>query len=82
MPVYTRTNRKLFVRQLAPELSVARLASDVFGQRFPVARREQIDSEGVPRTLRKHHHIGKSENRHEHIGTFLRQHSGDPATKV
>jgi len=29
-----------------------------------------------------HHHIGKSQNRHEHIGTFLRENKGDPAIKV
>jgi hypothetical protein len=29
-----------------------------------------------------HYHIGKSQNRYMHIGTFLRQTEGDPATKV
>ena len=30
----------------------------------------------------QHHHIGVSENLPEHIGTFLRNHSSDPAIKV
>lgn len=29
-----------------------------------------------------HHHIGKSENEPEHIGTFLKMHQGDPAIMV
>jgi len=38
--------------------------------------------EAVDSTLLQHHHIGKSENMHQHIGTFLRNNAGDPAIKV
>lgn len=34
------------------------------------------------RSPRSHHHIGKSEDEPEHIGTFLRTHQGDPAITV
>lgn len=33
-------------------------------------------------TLDAHHHIGKSQNEPEHIGTFLSKNAGDPAIKV
>jgi hypothetical protein len=36
----------------------------------------------VGNTPQEHHHIGVSQNRFEHIGTFLRQHAGDPAVQV
>lgn len=36
----------------------------------------------VGNTPQEHHHIGLSQNLHEHIGTFLRKHAGDPAIKV
>jgi hypothetical protein len=29
-----------------------------------------------------HHHIGVSESKYEHIGTFLRLRAGDPAIRV
>jgi hypothetical protein len=29
-----------------------------------------------------HHHIGKSQNQHEHVGLFVQKHSGDPAVQV
>lgn len=29
-----------------------------------------------------HHHMGKSQNEYEHIGTFLSQNVSDPAVKV
>jgi hypothetical protein len=29
-----------------------------------------------------HHHIGSSQNCHEHILSFLREHEGDPAIRV
>lgn len=42
----------------------------------------RIDTEQVAKTTEAHHHIGQSENHFEHIGTFLRSHSHDPAVKV
>jgi hypothetical protein len=38
--------------------------------------------EQVAKTSQEHHHIGVSQNHHEHIGTFLRRNAGDPAIKV
>jgi hypothetical protein len=42
----------------------------------------RAQTEDVAAVLDVHHHIGKSQNRHEHIGTFLRANEGDPAIKV
>jgi hypothetical protein len=39
-------------------------------------------SEIVANGLQEHHHIGLSQSRYEHIGTFLRRNMGDPAIKV
>lgn len=36
----------------------------------------------VSRSPEAHHHIGKSQDRHSHIGTFLQAHLADPAVKV
>ena len=36
----------------------------------------------VPRTLEARHHIRKSQDHYEHIGTFLQVHLVDPAVKV
>lgn len=36
----------------------------------------------VPQGPAAHHHIGTSQNSYQHIGTLLRQYSGDPAIKV
>jgi hypothetical protein len=72
---YKRTNRKLFVKQLARiERREARL------RRIRV--RNQYTGEKVPKTPLGHHHVGVSQNHYEHIGTFLNRTSGDPATKV
>jgi hypothetical protein len=38
--------------------------------------------EAVPKTLKEHHHIGRSRNRFVHIPSFLRERAGDPAIKV
>lgn len=42
----------------------------------------EIHTEDVATTPDAHHHIGLSENRYEHIGSFLNAHSGDPAIEV
>jgi hypothetical protein len=39
-------------------------------------------SKFVANGLQEHHHIGLSQSRYEHIGTFLRRNAGDPAIKV
>ena len=38
--------------------------------------------EDVATTPDVHYQIGKSENRHEHIPSFLQAHEGDPAIQV
>lgn len=35
-----------------------------------------------PVTPDTHHHIGKSQNEYESVGTWLSRHTGDPAVKV
>jgi hypothetical protein len=74
---YLRTDRRSFVKQLTRiERRQTRL------NRIKRKLSPQIPVEGVATTPEAHHHIGMSENRYEHIGTFLRSHSGDPAMKV
>lgn len=34
------------------------------------------------KALQRRYHIGESENAYHHIGTFLRNNTGDPALKV
>lgn len=74
---YRRTDKKSFVEQITKiERRQARIRRikhriDVKGGREQVSK----DPEA-------HHHIGKSQNHFEHIGTFLQVNSGDPAVKV
>ena len=42
----------------------------------------RFQGEMVASTPEEHHHIGLSQNKFEHIGTFLRKQSGDPAIRV
>jgi hypothetical protein len=44
--------------------------------------RPQANVDSATTDATRHHHIGVSETLAEHIGTFLRNHSGDPAVKV
>jgi hypothetical protein len=76
---YKRTDKKQFVRQLAQiEQREARLRR--IRTRF--SAEHQIQSEVVGSAPQEHHHLGISQNRFEHIGTFLRHHAGDPAIHV
>jgi len=36
----------------------------------------------VKKSVKEHHHIGKSESHYEDIGSFLHLHAWDPAAKV
>lgn len=73
---YLRTDRKAFVKQLTRmERRQTRLRR--IKQKLSTSTRV----EDVATTPDAHHHIGLSENRYEHIGTFLRTNSGDPAIK-
>jgi hypothetical protein len=43
---------------------------------------DRPEPEDVATTPAAHHHIGSSQNRPEHIPTFLRANEGDPAIQV
>jgi hypothetical protein len=74
---YRRTDRKLFVRQLAQiERREARL------RRIRARLSNRTQCERVPGKMDQHHHIGVSQNQYEHIGTFLQKNARDPAIKV
>jgi hypothetical protein len=76
---YKRTDKKIFVRQLA---QIERREARLRCIRAKLYQGGDARAEAVTNTLREHHHIGSSRNLYEHIGTFLRKHSGDPAIKV
>jgi len=75
---YKRTDKKLFVKQLAAierrEVRLHRIRARLY--------RDGDTCEKVARTPEEHHHIGTSQNQFEHIGSFLNRNSGDPATKA
>jgi hypothetical protein len=75
---YKRTDKKKpFIKQLARiERREARL------RRIRAKLSKDNTREAVGNTPHEHHHIGVSQNQFEHLGTFLRDHSGDPAIKV
>jgi hypothetical protein len=73
---YRRTDRRSFIKQLTQiERRQARI-------RRIKQKCRQNRNERVANTPEAHHHIGRSENQFEHIGTFLNAHAGDPAVKV
>jgi hypothetical protein len=75
---YKRTDKKLYIKQLAQierrEAHLRRIRA-----RLPENR---TWSEAVASTPKEHHHIGASQNNYEHIGTFLHNHADDPAVQV
>lgn len=77
---YKRTDKKPgFVKQLARiERREARLRR--IRARFSATRHDAC--EAMVSSPYEHHHVGVSQNHHHHIGTFLRENSGDPAIKV
>lgn len=77
---YKRTDRKNFVKQLTQiERRQTRLRRIM--AKIPIESRHQR-TEKVDKVLHEHHRIGLSQQSYVHIGTFLRTHAGDPATKV
>jgi hypothetical protein len=76
---YKRTDKKLFVKQLA---QIERRETRIRRIRAKLVSKGQIESEVVASTPQEHHHIGVSENRWENVGSFIRSHAGDPATQV
>ncbi|RDB16269.1 hypothetical protein Hypma_003008 [Hypsizygus marmoreus] len=78
---YKRTSRRAFTMQLAQsERRQARLRH--LKSKATTAQKElELDTEFVPDEPALHHHIGATENFPCHIGTFLHENSGDPATR-
>jgi hypothetical protein len=77
---FKRTDKKReFVRQMARierrEFRLRRIRARLSGK-------SKMPCEAVGSAPHEHHHIGVSQNNFEHIGTFLQNHAGDPATKV
>lgn len=76
---YLRTNRKSFVKQLT---QIERRQTRIRRIKEKIHSQTGVHSEDASTTPDVHYHIGLSENHFEHLGTFLRAHSGDPAVKV
>lgn len=77
---FIRTDRKLFVKQLANmERRAFRLRR--IRERL-IEKKKVLWEEAVPNTPEYHHHIGITQNSYEHIGTFLRHGSEDASMKV
>jgi hypothetical protein len=76
---FTRTDRKLYVKQLA---QIERRSARLHRLRAKLANQGLIHKETVPHIPDEHHHIGKGQNEPVHFGTFLRSNSGDPAIQV
>src|SRR5882762_12004525 len=75
---YKRTDKKKFIRQLA---RIERREARLRRVRARLPGNGGLE-EQVAKTPQEHHHIGVSQNHHEHIGTSLRRNAGDPAIKV
>lgn len=77
---YIRTSGKTFVMQMTRierrEARLRRIRAKLF------EGKKHGNEAPVPQGPEAHHHIGKSQNSYEHIGTFLRNNLGDPAIKV
>jgi hypothetical protein len=50
--------------------------------RARLSAKGRLPSKQVASTPEEHHNIGVSKKLHEHIGTFLQKHAGDPAIQV
>jgi hypothetical protein len=73
-----RTDRKSFVKQMTQiERRQARIRRIKHRLSSTRAQAEDVATDPDVR-----YHIGSSQNMHQHIGTFLRETEGDPATKV
>ena len=72
---YQRTDQKMFVKQL---VCIERREARLHCIRNKLGWQREVVASG----LQEHHHIGLSQNRYEHIGTFLRRNAGDPAIRV
>lgn len=74
---YKRTSRKQFLKQITNiERREARIRA-LHAKHFP-----KMEDAILTNDLEVHHHMGKSQNEYEHIGTFLSSNALDPAVKV
>lgn len=74
---YKRTSRKHFLKQITNiEWCEAHLRA-LSSQHFP-----KLEEPVVIEDFEAHHHMGKSQNEYEHIGSFLSSNISDPAVKV
>lgn len=77
---FVRTSGKAFVMQMT---RIERREARIRRIRAKLFKGMKHGNEAlVPPAPEAHHHIGTSQNSYQHIGSFLRDHSGDPAIKV
>lgn len=75
---HIRTNRRDFIKQMT---RIERRQARIRRIKHKLTARS-AQNEDVATSPDAHHHIGLSQNRHEHIPSFLHVHEGDPATQV
>lgn len=77
---FSRTDKKQFIKQMTRiERREARIRRIRAKLRMPIKSKK---SKTTGKAMKDRYYIGQSENEYRHIGTFLRNNSGDPATKV
>lgn len=76
---YKRTDKKVFVRQLA---QIERREARLRRIRARTDNSVQYQEDPMASTPQQHHHIGISQNHWQHVGTFLQGNAGDPAVLV
>ncbi|KIM74574.1 hypothetical protein PILCRDRAFT_14341 [Piloderma croceum F 1598] len=75
---FKRTDRRHFIKQMA---CIERRQARIRRIRARSGAGSSTQCEQCANTPQEHHHIGLSQNQHQHIGTFLRTNAGDPAVK-
>ena len=76
---YKRTDKKMFIKQLT-QIERRQIRLQRLKRKYSLSPNSTNDK--VEKSVKEHHHIGKSESHYEDIGSFLRLHAGDPAAKV
>jgi len=77
---HRRTDRRNFIKQMT---RIERRQARIRRIKHKTTSTSKAACEkDIATTPDVHYHIGKSENRHEHIPSFLRAHEGDPAVLV
>lgn len=77
---YKRTSKKFFVRQITQIERREHMLRRIRARNDRSSGHQRDTSEAVSPDM--HHHIGKSQNEAEHVGTFLSTNASDPAVKV